>query len=189
MASTIPAIILLAISGSIGLILPSRVHSLGLDERVQSEMVYLRDRAPLQTCWMSSPSSRTFSLNSYIFYFYQQQGDEPCPDELPADQAYYAFDRQIQSELAIRVIEDVIEWQASNPDMSFLSEISACESGPRSLGIGLISFPAITRASEIYVSFSIQCPDPIDFVRARIGFSYDHRITTLIAENEVIIWQ
>lgn len=179
----------LALAVSALLILSCSASALASDVRVQSEMIYLRDRAPLQTCWVSSPSLRRYSLNSYSFYFYEQQGEEPCAEGLPADRTYYAFNRQLQPELAIHVIEDLRAWQAAGPDLSFLSEVPECSSGARSLGIDLISFPAITRASEIYVDFSIQCAGPVDGARARIGFSYDHQASTLTAEDETVIWR
>jgi hypothetical protein len=150
-------------------------------------MIYLPGRAPLQTCWVSTPNFRGFSLNDYFFYFYEQPNERLCAEELPTDRAYYTFNRQLQPELAIHVIEDLLEWRATDPDLSFLYEIPACRSGARSLGIELISFPAISRESEVYVDFSIQCSGPVNGATVRIGFSYDHQVSTLTAEDETLI--
>jgi len=156
--------------------------------RVQSEMIYFRDQAPMQTCWVTAPGTGRFSLNRYWFYFYEQNNEEACAEGLPVDRPHYAFNRQFQPELAIRIVEYLHNWQAGNPDTSFLADISECGDGPRSLDIALISFPAITRASEIYVDFWIRCPDLIDGVRARVGFSYDHEASRIVAEERSIIW-
>ncbi len=159
------------------------------DLRVQSEMMYLPDRVSLQTCWVTSPSVRRFSLNAYSFYYFEQEGDAPCVDGPPEGVSIYAFDRQFQPELAIRVIEDLQDWLAQDPDFPFLSEVPECQSERPSLGIDLISFPAITWASEIYVDFAIMCPEPVQWVRARIGFSYDNGVNMLRAEDASVIWQ
>lgn len=177
----------LILAVSIGLISSCSTGKIEADSHVQSEMIYLADRAPLQTCWVSSPNLGGFGLNRYFFYFYEQPNEGPCHEALPADQAYYAFNRQLQPELAIHVIEDLLAWQATDPDLSFLDALPACRSRERSLGVDLISFPAISRASEVYVDFSIQCSGPVDGATARIGFSYDHQVSTLTAEDETLI--
>jgi hypothetical protein len=159
------------------------------DLRVQSERIYLRDRATLQTCWLTGPSTLRYALNDYAFYFFEQDGDQPCADGLPEGAPIYRFDRQFQPELAIRIIEDLKSWQAHDPDLSFLTAVPECSSNAPSLEIDLISFPAITRASEIYVDFAIMCPERIEAVRARIGFSYDDQVQSLGAEDAVVIWQ
>lgn len=187
--SNIPVFPPLLLSASAFLVVSCATDAVASDQHVQSEMLYLRERAPLQTCWLSEPSARRYSLNSYVFYYYEQVDETPCPDGLPDNQVYYSFDRQIQPELAVHVVEDLRGWLSHDPDLSFLSEVPECRSASRSLGIGLISFPALTRASEIYVDFTIQCPGTIDGVRARIGFSYDEQVQVLTAESRPVIWR
>jgi len=160
-----------------------------LDIRVQSEMIYSSDRGPQQTCWLTAASERRYDLNDYYFYFYNQENDEPCAEERPSDRTYYAFNRQFQPELAVRIIEDLQDWQMTNTTMIDLSGVPSCQSEEFALSIDRIELPAITRTSEFYVDFIIYCPEITDEIRARGSFSYDSQFTRLIEESMVVIWR
>ena len=157
--------------------------------RVQSEYLYYSGQAPILTCWVTAPRPRTYFLIDYYFYITEGDGEELCADGLPEDIRHYKFDRQVWADVALSIIRDLEAWLAQGPDLDFLSGILDCRDASRSLDIQMIWFPVITRASELEVSFTILCPDPIPSVRATIGFSYDQHVRQLIAEQKGVLWQ